>query len=631
LEIGHDNLHAEEYLLPTGVAMFFRKKCMIICLLIGILNFNCSDKKNDMIPKVPGWAKKAIWYQIFPERFRNGDPGNDPQLADIISARSVGDSSAFQVVPWTIDWYQLQPWEQNGKGFYYHAQRRRFGGDLQGVLDKLDYLQELGVNALYFNPLFESPSLHKYDGSSYHHIDDNFGPDPDGDKKIMAAEIFAEPSTWQWTAADKLFLQLLEECHKRDFRVLIDGVFNHVGLNFFPFVDLEKNQQQSRFKNWFTVKSWDNPATEKNEFTYECWANVASMPEIREDENGFDSDAWLYMSAAIRRWMDPNADGNPKDGIDGWRLDVAEQVTKPSWLKFRQLVRSINPDCYLVAEVWWEQWPHKMFNAAPWLQGDMFDAVMNYRFAAATTKFFIDQKNKISVSQFDAELAQIRNDYPAEVNFVLQNLMDSHDTDRLASMIVNPDRIYGHANQVKHNENYNVSKPVSEQIDQQKLILLFQMTYLGAPMIFYGDEAGMWGASDPDERKPMLWEDLTYDDEICHPFGKSRPPDQNIFNAELFDYYKKLIHIRKKFLALSLGSFATVLLDDSNSIFGFRRVFNDEEIVVVINNSDKQCETKLTIDRGRWQDCLNLKTIEISEMPFIINIGTKEGIILVRE
>jgi len=600
----------------------------IVLLVAGLLCLSCRQKAENTYP-VPAWAKEAVWYQIFPERFRNGDPANDPKLEDIVGSWPFGDMREIQTSPWTADWYQLQPWEQDGKGFYYHAQRRRFGGDLQGVIDKLDYLHELGINAIYFNPVFESPSLHKYDGTYYHHIDDNFGPDPAGDKIIFENENPTDPSTWQWTAADSLFLQLLKQCHEREIRVIIDGVFNHVGVNFFAFVDLKKNQQNSKYKNWFDVKSWDNPDTEADELDYACWAGVKGMPEIREGRDGFAAEPWAYMEASIQRWMDPNGDGDPSDGIDGWRLDVAEKVTRASWVKFRTLVRSINPEAYLTGEVWWEKWPEKMFNAADWLQGDMFDAVMNYRFAAAVTKFFIDKKNSITVTQFDKELARIIMDYPAEANYVLQNLMDSHDSDRLPSMIVNPDRIYGHRNTLQANADYNVRKPNTAEEKIQKLIALFQMTYVGAPMIYYGDEAGMWGASDPDERKPMLWADLKYNDEVSHPFDAVRPRDKNEFNPDLFHYYKELIRIRKEHPALMLGDFKPIVINDDKSIYTFERNYDGQRVMVVLNNSERTQPLQLDVARKQWMDLLSGDRFLVIDGKIELQIDSKSGLILI--
>lgn len=179
---------------------------------------------------VPEWAKKAIWYQIFPERFCNGDSNGNPTLAMIEGAWPHDQTSPWQIHPWTSDWYELQPYEQaNGQGLWHNLLRRRYGGDLQGIIDKLDYLQDLGISAIYLNPIFESPSHHKYDGTLYHHIEPTFGPDPEGDRLLIAKENPADPESWPWTTADKLALQLIKEVHKRGMGIIFDGVFNHMG------------------------------------------------------------------------------------------------------------------------------------------------------------------------------------------------------------------------------------------------------------------------------------------------------------------------------------------------------------------------------------------------------------------
>ncbi|MFM9984534.1 MAG: alpha-amylase family glycosyl hydrolase [Flavobacteriales bacterium] len=232
---------------------------------------------------VPDWAKHAIWYQVFPDRFRNGDPSNDPTIEQLRGADPQEMPKAWQVHPWGSDWYKLQDYEkQNGEPeMWKHILRRRYGGDLQGILDKLDYLQELGITAIYLNPVFEAPSLHKYDGATYHHIDPNFGPDPEGDRKLMATENPADPKSWVWTKADELALKLIDEVHKRGMKIIFDGVFNHMGINSFAFQDLLKNQENSIYKDWFIVKSWNDPETGKG-FDYEGWWGVKSLPELRD-------------------------------------------------------------------------------------------------------------------------------------------------------------------------------------------------------------------------------------------------------------------------------------------------------------------------------------------------------------
>jgi glycosidase len=160
---------------------------------------------------------------------------------------------------WVKSWYKLQPWEEkNGRGFDFNAQLRRYGGDIQGIIDKLDYLEDLGINAIYLNPVFESPSLHKYDATYYHHIDDNFGPDPQKDREIIVTENFDDPATWKWTTADKLFLEFLKHAHDRNIKVIIDGVFNHVGMTFWAFKDVHENGEKSPYKDWFVIKQYDD-------------------------------------------------------------------------------------------------------------------------------------------------------------------------------------------------------------------------------------------------------------------------------------------------------------------------------------------------------------------------------------
>ncbi|HGY57109.1 MAG TPA: alpha-amylase [Caldithrix abyssi] len=535
----------------------------------------------------PQWAKEAVWYQIFPERFRNGDPSNDPRPEDMAGAWPYTVPEGWQIHPWTSDWYELKPWEQKtGHDFYWNHGLRRYGGDLQGVLDKLDYLQELGVTAIYFNPLFESPSLHKYDASMYHHIDNNFGPNPERDRKIWAKENPADPATWQWTSADSLFLQLIKEAHKRKMRIIIDGVFNHVGNTFWAFRDVMENQQNSAFKDWFYIKNWDDPATKENEFEYQGWYGIRDLPELREDENGLVAGPREHIRAIVQRWGDPDGDGDPSDGIDGWRLDVAEMVNITFWKDFRKWVKEVNPEAYLTGEIWWEDWPHnKMFNAAPWLQGDAFDAVMNYRFTRALRQFVANNKNKINAGAFADSLNNIYRDYSFERALVLQNLTGSHDMERIASQIVNPDKWIDHGGNPAQDPNFDVRKPDEEERQKQKLMAALQMTLPGAPMIYYGDEAGMWGGDDPDCRKPMVWPEFKYDAERAHPFGKPRPTDTVEFDTALYDWYKKWIRLRRNNRTLSMG--AINFIPANQEVLVFERILEKDTIHVAANSSNK--------------------------------------------
>lgn len=620
----------------------YRPRCsfiyVVVCGLLFLpgarLSVSPQYGGKEKLSQVPDWAKHAVWYQIFPERFRNGDPANDPQPRDLEGAWPHFVPEGWQVSKWTGDWYQLQPWEQkDDKGFYVHVQHRRYGGDLQGVLEKLDYLQELGVTALYFNPLFESPSLHKYDATMYHHIDNNFGPDPEGDRTIWARENPADPTTWQWTSADRLFLRLIQEVHRRGMRIIIDGVFNHVGLTFWAFEDVKKNQERSKYKDWFIIKRWDDPSTPQNEFDYQGWYGVRELPELREDERGIVSGPREHIHAIVKRWMDPNGDGNPEDGIDGWRLDVAEMVHLNFWREFRRWVRAINPEAYLTGEVWWEDWQNeKMYNAAPWLQGDVFDAVMNYRWAREAFRFFSDKQNKITASEFIRRLQRQWGEYPPDVNYVLQNLYDSHDTDRLSSHILNTDALYDKHVGVNDNRRYNVAKPGDRERTVQKLMVLFQMTSIGAPMIYYGTEAGMWGADDPDCRKPMLWPEWEYDDEKSHPFGNTRPRDANRFDQDLFQWYAKLIHLRAGHLALRTGAFKPILVIDDKGIVAFERTGSKTTLTVLLNNAWTSQQVMIPVsgsqDKHEVVDLISGKTYPIEKNRISVFLGPKSGVVL---
>lgn len=623
---------------PFHTGAWSKAACRVTGLAVVALSFPLamasSPTSQANLRSVPAWARDAVWYQIFPERFRNGDPSNDPNEKDILGAWPHEYPSTWNISSWTGDWYALQPWEEKGgKGFYYRAQQRRYGGDLQGVIDKLDYLVGLGISAIYFNPLFQSPSLHKYDATMYHHIDKNFGPDPEGDRRIWDSEDPADPKTWKWTSADNLFLSLLQNAHRRGLHVIIDGVFNHVGTSFWAFRDVLEKGRGSPYKDWFNITRWDDPSTPANEFDYHGWLGTKELPEFRKDENGPVTGPREHIGAIVRRWMDPNGDGDPSDGIDGWRLDVADMVPLPFWREFRQWVRGINPEAYITGEVWWEDWNKgKMFNAAPWLQGDAFDAVMNYRFAREVCHFFKDKKKKIVASEFDKRLREIRRDYPSDVNYVLMNLLDSHDTDRLGSMIVNVDCDYDKRVGPSDNPDYDVRKPNAEELKTLRLMVLFQMTYLGAPMIYYGDEAGMWGGDDPDERKPMLWSELTYVNESSHPFGKPRPNDVNAFNQDIFDYYQEAIALRRSLPALAHGTFITLTTDDKADVYGFLRSYASSHVVVLLNNGLQEHMVTLRLPKGvkaaGWRVCFPRVSTEVSVSRGKVLVPAKSGVVL---
>lgn len=574
-----------------------------------VISVYCGEKQYMYSP--PQWAKEVVWYQIFPERFANGDSNNDPTVDDIVGAWPDERPREWQVTPWTSDWYEQQEWEKKcGKGFYYTVQLRRYGGDIQGIIDKLDYLAQLHVTALYLNPIFESPSLHKYDATMYHHVDNNFGPNPLGDREIWSRENPNDPATWRWTSADSLFLLLIKKCHERNIKIIIDGVFNHVGKTFWAFEDVRKKGVQSPYASWFTVTRFDDPTTVQNEFDYLGWYGVKELPELREDSNGFPSPVREHIRAVVHRWMDPNADGNPEDGIDGWRLDVANMVSVEFWKEFRRWTREINPQSYLVGEVWWEDWQNNIiYDPALWISdGSVFDAVMNYRAMIPLIEYCSAVSRKVPASEFMQRYLYYQQQFPVDVTSVQMNTVDSHDTDRLPSMIVNPDRYYDHYASVHDNPTYNVRKPQQHEITIQKMILALQFISTGAPTIYYGDEAGMWGGDDPDNRKPMVWESLHYMPEKSHPSGNFRNGDSVIFDKGLFRYYQMLIQLRYSHPALRYGVVAVREVDDKKDCIIFSKTTAGDTVVVCINNSRQEQTLSFRLPWSSGQKAIDLLT-----------------------
>ncbi len=577
----------------------------IACILSSVFLWSCAiqDKPDEKATyNAPEWAEGVVWYQIFPERFRDGDPNNQH---DRERARG---PEGWEITEWTQDWYKRDAWEVNASDdFYAIVRERRYGGDLQGVIDKLDYLKDLGVGAIYFNPVFDAQSMHKYDASYYHHIDRNFGPDPEGDVAQFESEDPGDPSTWTWTSADSLFLTLIDEAHKRDLKVVIDGVWNHTGTEFWAFQDLVENQENSPYKDWYIVNAFDEPATpDTNEFDYKGWWGFKGLPVFQEQNGTLMEAVRDHIFAVTKRWMDPNGDGDPSDGIDGWRLDVAEEVGKEFWKEWHALVREINPEAITVAEIWTEK-------AREYINADMFTSVMNYRFAYAAKDFLID--DKITTDEFVKRLEQIHKDYPEGAGHVLQNLMDSHDTARLASFTVNQGIEYEGESHPR--DGFKVRKPNADERKLQKLVALFQFTWQGAPMIYYGTEAGMWGADDPDDRKPMVWEDMDYEPETHHPFEENRPADDNNFDSDLYRYYQSLAELRNSEPALLKGTANILAHDPELKWVIFERVFEDDKIIIILNRSDES----LVLDISKWvnkseiRDLLTADNFSVTDIP----------------
>ena len=555
-------------------------------------------------PDPKAWQDEAVWYQIFPERFRNGDPSNDP-VRESLGSREWAPQS-WRLRAWTSDWYARDAWEQaKSDDFYWTVGDRRYGGDIQGIIDKLDYLRDLGINAIYLNPVFWSGSHHKYDTFSFHHVDPWFGPDPAGDLEIIAKET-EDPSTWQWTAADKLFLEMIAQAHRRGIRVIIDGVFNHAGLGFFAFEDVRKNGRASRFKDWFIVDQWDDPATPQNEFSWQGWHGIKELPEFAETapEGAGDLVPGVrdYLLAVTRRWMAP--DGDVSRGVDGWRLDVAWMVPDAFWREWNALVHGINPAAYTVTEIWKDA--HEVT-----LEGG-FDATMNYEGFAMPVKGWLFD-TALKPSEFAAWLDRTRATWPEATALRLQNLLDSHDTPRVASAAFDGragknykkghefDLAVGGSVSPKGNPDYRWQKPDHRAWKLVRMAALLQMTYAGTPFIYYGGEAGMWGANDPDCRKPMVWDDLTYDPEFIGPDGRRIGPHEVKFDRDLHAFFKAAIAMRRNTPALNAGDFRWLVTDDAANTLAFERSGGKSRAIVVFNRSDSPQTVRVEAPSG-WPE-----------------------------
>ena len=347
----------------------------------------------------PSWTKDAIFYQIFPDRF----------------CRSERYKAIGKFVPW-----DSLPTREN-----------MFGGNLAGIIDKLEYIASLGVNAIYLCPIFKSNSNHRYHTVDYFEIDPVLGTLKDFDN-------------------------LVKKAHKLGLRVILDGVFNHCSRGFFQFNSLMELGKNSPYVDWFHVHGWPLHAY-SGKPNYDCWWGFPALPKFNTD----NPDVREYLFSVGEYWM--------KRGIDGWRLDVPNEIDDDSfWQEFRRRIKAINPEAYIVGEIWDEP--------SRWLKGDQFDGVMNYPLRRAVLAYLFDEK-PINLAEFAKRL---RDAFPAGRFGVPMNLLGSHDTIRLATL------------------------PCSN-LQRVKLALAILFFLPGAPCVYYGDEIGMEGGKDPDNRRTFPW------------------------------------------------------------------------------------------------------------------------------
>lgn len=556
------------------------------CFTILLLSLTATVYAKETIPE---WAAGAVWYQILPERFRNINPSDDP-----VKSRVVGDGiDDWQVHPWASDWYKLQVWEEaRHLPFAEIVADRRYGGDLIGVIEKLPYLKDFGVDVIYLMPIFESPSVEKYDASTFHHVDNNFGLERDEDWKSMQSED-ENPENWQLTTADEVFIDLLKQAHELEMRVVTEVVFSYCGLEFWAFKDLEENQEESKYKDWFEVLRWDDPMTPDTvEFDYECWQGDRGLPVFKKTADGdLVEPVRKYIFDSTRRWMDPDSDSVVIDGVDGWLVNEVADLPAKFWAEWNDLVHSFNPDALTISD----------YSADAKVVGrQQFDLVRDRSVSNRMVDFFVHKRGEFSLSAFMKDLKAVGESRSNRETFSMLNQVDSYKTYRIASLIVNANS--GAADGVSADNgyhHYNPIKPDSTHRKIQKLLTLFQLTYPGAPVIFYGDESGMWGGEYPDNIKPMLWREFIYEKEAYTTIRwEITVESSSNFDRDIFNLYRKINHVRRDNPALRVGQLQVHIADDDNQVLVYSRKHKRNEVYVFMNLSSVQRHVEL---RPGWR------------------------------
>ena len=523
--------------------------------------------------EAPEWAKNAVIYQIFPDRFRNGDPTNDPTADDWFYPEERGH--AFPVTPWnTIVPDPVPADPETNPDWFATFTSTFYGGDLQGVLDKLDYLQSLGVNTIYFNPIFESPSNHRYDGRDYRQVDDNLG-------------VRDDPA-----ASNALFVELAAEVQKRGMHLILDGVPNHSSSDS-PFFDKYRRYEtvgacesaDSPYRSWYFF----DPARPAGtgvcaaDANYRGWAGVSTLPQL-DTANPEVIDNWLGPDGIATTWLQT-------PGVDGWRIDVVPDVVGVNPQFFEQLrtaAKQANRDALLISETWTEP------QARGRVLGDEFDSTMNYRFRQAVLGFLRDTDftedgdggiPALTATQFEAALRALQEDYPPAAFATAMNLLSSHDVNR-AVRVLDHDGI-----------DYANQQPNNDFIDGRRRLALaavLQFTLPGAPTVYYGDEVGLVGfgsdipRDDPYNRQPYPWADAE---------GYAALPTWRQADVDLAAVYGQLGTLRNQHSYLRTGSWDTLLVDDGG-LYAFGRKDATGAAIIAINRRSDTAH--FTLDVGGY-------------------------------
>ncbi len=512
----------------------------------------------------PNWAKGAVMYQIFVDRFCNGDPTNDVQTGEYYYI----DRNARRVENWFA-----YPDATDVQSFY--------GGDLAGVAKKLDYLQELGVEVIYLNPIFVSPSNHKYDIQDYDYVDPHYGVIVKDHPKGLPAEHPVNAHSQQFITrvtskenlegSNELLIALVEEIHRRGMKVILDGVFNHCG-SFNKWLDkeciyehapgFEKGafvDKDSPYHTFFDFKEDSWPYNEH----YEGWWGHRTLPKLNYEASNKLKE---YIMRIGRKWV------SPPYNVDGWRLDVAADLGHSPeynhrfWKEFRRNVKAANPNALILAEHYGD--------AGEWLKGDEWDSVMNYDAFMEPVTWFLTGMQKHSdefradmlgnAQAFTGAMEHFMARFQTSSLLVAMNELSNHDHSRFLT------RTNRTAGRLATHGSVAAEQGVNKAVMREAVLI--QMTWPGAPTVYYGDEAGLCGWTDPDNRR-------------TYPWGRE--------DRELIAYHKELIAIHRSYQALRTGSL--VMLTAEHAVLSYARMDEQDRIVVAINNGEEEREVRIPV------------------------------------
>ena len=548
--------------VQSGTEKYYYGRCGISREILEYYNFV-------VVPgfSTPDWAKGAVMYQIFTDRFYNGDKSNDVETNEYYY---IGDYSQ-RVTNW--DKY---PANMGVREFY--------GGDLQGVMDKLDYLQDLGVEVVYFNPLFVSPSNHKYDIQDYDYIDPHYGKIVDDGGEVLPNSVTDNSQATKYKkrttglknleASNELFIKLVEELHRRGMKVILDGVFNHCG-SFNKWMDRERIYEgeedyepgayvsaDSPYRSYFRFFK-EGPENWPYNGNYDGWWGHDTLPKLNYEDSVKLENYILYIG---RKWV------SPPYNVDGWRLDVAADLGRSNeynhefWQKFRRAVKDANPNALILAEHYGDP--------SDWLKGDEWDTVMNYDAFMEPVTWFLTGMEKHSdeareellgnIDNFIGSMAHHMSNMLTPSLQVAMNELSNHDHSRFLT------RTNHMVGRVEHLGPEAANEYVNKAVMREAVVM--QMTWVGAPTVYYGDEAGVCGFTDPDNRR-------------TYPWGHE--------DQELIAFHKEAIRIHKEHPALKTGSLK--ILGGEENILSYARFKGHDRIIVVINNRSERAEVKVPV------------------------------------